>query len=842
MFFRLVSLKPVIGLNDGSSGLNSLLLGTSEMTIGLNKSRPSHLALTVARYTHNRLDPCLPYLALQTLTTLAEKVEVPLVACLGPEAEGIKDSLLTRLDSATEDLRIKMTLLRLLKVSTIHQPGLLRLFLTPLPPLLDPITSLLRTQFKSSSSGNELIASLLELLAALWGGNYATATAYLRENKEFWKAVINPLHSLPPNEISDDLTSHTLQLLSLEYFVSQVNIPVGLQEGMNKLLNAELGYLCSWSKHILNRTCQSKSRHKTLNILEKETDKLLLTSWRDFLVVIMTKSKKSFTQSQLSSLAEDVLNQLLEVFDVMGDFEDNHSSLLSELHLSLVINCGKEVGDEEYVKRIGYLLGKMQACVMKVPAKCQVLILASALKCLTVTPADKQSQDSISMLIEPVLHLVNQHCSLARGGETTAHCSSPAVLSLAVQLLHHCFIRSTSITITSHLSYTHLLTELATTASASIKDGYEDVIEQILGLFTLVARNIQTPYQITTQSLAESISLSLSSQNNQTLISELVWTVIATLEKEGVMGIEGAVNIAAVHLDVLVSSLLSPHQQPNLALATTMLVATLVPHRAIWQVNHRYCYTSLVSAIASCVHITTHLLSVPGVLEREIGIKSNKPASCETPTSKTAKSLSNIVNSLSSDIINLINQLLQVLCSSLRALRGLGPNLTDLLCHPGLDLSMWLPPIIQPSFRRISADHPDTQPNLATLSAILDLYHTYAPKEGRGTSPNRSGSGNIGNLSLSILSQCAEEALYLLVTQSGLVLISGEVSGRDAREIKNFLADETNTFFSHWLGRKTTPLLANDTSLSHSSATQPDTQYLKLAKHIVESLCRAKMS
>lgn len=77
----------------------------SNVTGTTSRHSPSHLALIVAQFVHHRLNPRLPYLALRILTKLAEELGIPLVACLGTEAEVIRELLLNRLAAATEDTR-----------------------------------------------------------------------------------------------------------------------------------------------------------------------------------------------------------------------------------------------------------------------------------------------------------------------------------------------------------------------------------------------------------------------------------------------------------------------------------------------------------------------------------------------------------------------------------------------------------------------------------------------------------------------------------------------------------------------------------------------------------------
>lgn len=50
-------------------------------------------------------------------------------ACLGNDAAAIRDAFLTRLQSKTEDMRIKVMILEFLTVAVETQPGLIELFL-----------------------------------------------------------------------------------------------------------------------------------------------------------------------------------------------------------------------------------------------------------------------------------------------------------------------------------------------------------------------------------------------------------------------------------------------------------------------------------------------------------------------------------------------------------------------------------------------------------------------------------------------------------------------------------------------------------------------------------------
>uniref|UniRef100_A0A673MJP4 Nucleoporin NUP188 n=1 Tax=Sinocyclocheilus rhinocerous TaxID=307959 RepID=A0A673MJP4_9TELE len=89
----------------------------------------NNLIAVLAKYIYHKHDPALPRLAIQLLKRLATVAPMSVYACLGSEAAAIRDAFLTRLQSRTEDMRIKVTILEFLTVAVETQPGLIELFL-----------------------------------------------------------------------------------------------------------------------------------------------------------------------------------------------------------------------------------------------------------------------------------------------------------------------------------------------------------------------------------------------------------------------------------------------------------------------------------------------------------------------------------------------------------------------------------------------------------------------------------------------------------------------------------------------------------------------------------------
>ena len=87
----------------------------------------SHFLLTLAHYTYFHHRPELATAAIKLLAAIARDSEqVSVLACLGPAASAVKDQLLSRLESNTEDIRLKMAIIELLVSCVECQPGNLK--------------------------------------------------------------------------------------------------------------------------------------------------------------------------------------------------------------------------------------------------------------------------------------------------------------------------------------------------------------------------------------------------------------------------------------------------------------------------------------------------------------------------------------------------------------------------------------------------------------------------------------------------------------------------------------------------------------------------------------------
>lgn len=829
-------LHRLVGEDTSMDGLNQLLRAAPTPNTPLSGGRlhgstSPHLALTVALYAHQRLNPRLSYLALRTLTRFAQKLNVPLVACLGGEAEGIRDALLRRLDSATEDVRVKVALLRLLTASTTRQQGLTNAFLTPPEKLLDPLTSLFNPS-TSTSSGRELGLAVVELVDALWSEKYTTATTYLQDKSDFWQALVQPLTKEKTNEVNNAIVGHTLRVLARQVFSSDAKPSACLKSAMDKLCDPVKGTICHWSEHIVNSLEDSGP-------LSNDVTELLLPAWRDLVVVMVARAKSWLADKQKVSIASDILHALLNQLE-KESMDEKLALLLAELYLALVKHCGKNlIEKEDCFKGVGRLLVKVQEAVMTTPTHSQMLILGAALRMVKLTEPSAQSQGQALALLGPVTWLVQQHGRLAGSSSSSSSssassCTTAATLSLAAALLHQCLLRCAPDGARPFLAHTPVVPALLHAVETYMQCGEEEVVGELLRLLSTLSRVAELSDDLSTQTLSSTLTLTIPPSKTG-LLSEVVWGVVWGVRREGVGGVEGGVNVAAVHLGALCGALGAPHRQPALALASAALVSVLAPYASMWIVTHPASYSQLTAATTRCIHITTQLLHTPRVVEMEL---SGGRSSSSSGGSAEAPAIAPQITAATTDVLN---GMLQVVCACLSALIALGPDLTDLLCGPGIDVGAWTL-FFHPSFRPVTALDPNAQPSLASLTSVLDLYDSHASKESRGLSPCRGGAPEVG-LCIQVLAASAEKALLLLLTQATLALMRPETPPRDSLRVRHGLADEMNSFFTRWLGRRpaASPLPSSSSTASGTSCTaQVDLTYLRLAQQLVARLASNK--
>uniref|UniRef100_A0A3Q3MVJ3 Nucleoporin NUP188 n=1 Tax=Mastacembelus armatus TaxID=205130 RepID=A0A3Q3MVJ3_9TELE len=237
----------------------------------------NNLIVVLAKYIYHKHDPALPRLAIQLLKRLATVAPMSVYACLGSDAAAIRDAFLTRLQSKTEDMRIKVMILEFLTVAVETQPGLIELFLnldvkdgsegskefllgewSCLHVVLDLIDSKQQGKYWCPPL---LQRAALAFLLALWQDRRDSAISVLRTKDQFW----------------ENLMTSTM-FGSLEQ---------SLKDGLQRFSNARRYEY--WSQYVKSLVCHVTEMEDEGICYFPETQ-MLISAWRMLLILSTSHS------------------------------------------------------------------------------------------------------------------------------------------------------------------------------------------------------------------------------------------------------------------------------------------------------------------------------------------------------------------------------------------------------------------------------------------------------------------------------------------------------------------------------------------------------------------------
>merc|ERR1719228_468128 len=179
-----------------------------------------HYLLTLAHYTYFHHKPELAIAAVKLLSSVSADTSVhnspvSVLACLSSAASAVKDQLLARLESNTEDIRLKIAIVELLSSCVEQQPGMVQLLMDinldirvvnttdktaqtvnnekdNTPELigdgcLSPVLKLLSmSNGETSEHWQTLHLAIVKLIDSLWTRGRILAAQHLKEQKNFW--------------------------------------------------------------------------------------------------------------------------------------------------------------------------------------------------------------------------------------------------------------------------------------------------------------------------------------------------------------------------------------------------------------------------------------------------------------------------------------------------------------------------------------------------------------------------------------------------------------------------------------------------------------------------------
>uniref|UniRef100_A0A8C5DSD2 Nucleoporin NUP188 n=1 Tax=Gouania willdenowi TaxID=441366 RepID=A0A8C5DSD2_GOUWI len=295
----------VIRLKPPSDAMSPL-----EQALTQHSGHGNNLIVVLAKYIYHKHDPALPRLAIQLLKRLATVAPMSVYACLGSDAAAIRDAFLTRLQSKTEDMRIKVMILEFLTVAVETQPGLIELFLnlevkdgsegskefllsewSCLHVVLDLIDSKQQGKYWCPPL---LHRAALAFLLALWQDRRDSAISVLRSKEKFWENLTTPLFGTltPPSDTTEPCVLETcafvMKIIGLEiYYVVSGSLEQSLKDGLQKFSNARrYDY---WSQYVKSLVCQvAELEDEGIHYFTETL--MLISAWRMLLILSTSHS------------------------------------------------------------------------------------------------------------------------------------------------------------------------------------------------------------------------------------------------------------------------------------------------------------------------------------------------------------------------------------------------------------------------------------------------------------------------------------------------------------------------------------------------------------------------
>ncbi|CAG12436.1 unnamed protein product, partial [Tetraodon nigroviridis] len=267
---------------------------------------------------------------LSLIKTLVRVAPMSVYACLGSDAAAIRDAFLTRLQSKTEDMRVKVMILEFLAVAVETQPGLIELFLnlevkdgsegskefllgewSCLHVVLDLIDSKQQGKYWCPPL---LHRAALSFLLALWQDRRDSAISVLRKKERFWENLTTPLFGTlsPPSDTTEPCVLETcalvMKIIGLEiYYVVSGSLEQPLKDALQRFSSARRYEY--WSQYVESLVCHVVELEEEGIRYFTETQ-MLISAWRTLLILSTTHADVTHLRDDLTKLklSMDVLD------------------------------------------------------------------------------------------------------------------------------------------------------------------------------------------------------------------------------------------------------------------------------------------------------------------------------------------------------------------------------------------------------------------------------------------------------------------------------------------------------------------------------------------------------
>jgi len=761
---------------------------------------------------------------------------------------------LSRLESNTEDIRLKIAIIELLSSCVEQQPGMVQLLLdinadikvvdsthkpagdgdapTPPPPelvgdgCLAPVLRLLSLATEETTDLWQILhLAIVQLIDNLWTRGRILAAQHMKEQKNFWADLAHPLTN--PRETQDSrhlkVKAFVLRIISHELYTWTGKISGQLQAVIDKICDEKGSALTGW--------CEVSDNIPDITLLDSDIQTniplFLLSSWRAFLLVLSKDSPNSLSPAACRAVFTSTTSKLSSVM-MLSPPPPKLTVILSETAAVLTKRWQTKCTDSmsDWCDEMSVLLSSLSSGWDGIHPRAKLAVLGLALSTLRISHFKlEQSQESeggvLCKWLNPVLSLLatnfreieGMFCSGEKEG-SFLHCPE-LTMALLTGLVNRLPVQVWMSALHREATMQLLLSAAGACCRNSAAPSF---VLSILSLLVEVASTTTGVACLLLQDLARDLWLPLSDLPVQ---ADVGWTQVrqtglqlaGTLVRVGKrQAVNTAITVAALMSEKLVQDLLSPRQDLDhlpRAAAAARFVGSLASYIQPWQTEHSLSLQMVVRASCRLLHTSTALLMRPSLLASLVKGAQTDHEEMRRVRRMSSTSCSEVdVESVGPEAAPAHSFLLEIVCGCLSLLTSLSPPLPSLLSGEAmLDPDRW-EPLLATTFSGPTLEQDGDIPSYGLLLSLANVCVRSVSRDTRSPSPGRSAASPIRGRPASApppdtperrrLMLVMEMSLSLLLSQSLLSLADPTLNQREKQLLRRELGAELSSITDTW--------------------------------------------
>lgn len=317
-----------------------------------------HFVLSVAHYVYHVYDCDIPVAAIRLLGTIARMFPMSLRSCLGDNADAVRDLLIFRLASFTDNVKLKIACVDFFSACVDAQPAFIQLLIGTTDELivkhagkeaagskddqdkkkkeeeakaqndkvklvsdsgcLTPVLRLLK-ESKEFDEANEDLAklhlSLTLFILHLWSQQRVVAMEHLKRQEDFWSGLTWTLFDSRKRGKKTKLNACVLRILASEIYTYGGEVDSALKAILDKFCDSKNPHLSDWCDLVLGHLKDEEVGDETIVGSSPASDGpsdyvALLGAWKAFLIILSKDQPVTVVPSQCHVVAASLIRAI----------------------------------------------------------------------------------------------------------------------------------------------------------------------------------------------------------------------------------------------------------------------------------------------------------------------------------------------------------------------------------------------------------------------------------------------------------------------------------------------------------------------------------------------------